>query len=307
MSLLLLRHPDLENEPKEYNLFPPLPEKVRAQKPGQAFVFSEKDLPGYKPKTFSWDEVDEDGNPGQGRSFLYERHRREQKKKENKGRFVPYSRRPIPKQTSIAGTIAKEFDAVAVKNNEYYVLEEKKAEAMLKIPDREEADFATSTNDPEKRNRNTYMSRSEAQATLRVSHVPPLHSPFYPWSLNRTKKQTNTPNPERASQEARGQRKPRRARRQGRAHRQAARPLPTTPHLGSARPQGARQPARGVPQGDAQRDRVHVEAGRLQRQVGVEARVQGERHVVVEPFGCGDRAKGRGYRWRYQIRYGSGR
>ena len=76
----------LENEPREYNLFAAPAEKQRARKPGQALVFSEKDLPGYKPKTFAWDDVDEEGNPGQGRSFLYERHWREQKKKENAGK-----------------------------------------------------------------------------------------------------------------------------------------------------------------------------------------------------------------------------
>lgn len=139
--MLLNPLPQLANEPKEYNLNLPPPEKVRVRRPGQAFVFSEKDLPGYKPRAFAWDEIDEEGNPGQGRSYLYERHKRELKKKENKGRFVPYSRRPIPKQTSVTGTVAREFEAVPVKNDEYFVIENKKAEQMLRPPDRDTAVF----------------------------------------------------------------------------------------------------------------------------------------------------------------------
>ncbi|KIW38119.1 uncharacterized protein PV06_10080 [Exophiala oligosperma] len=141
VSMLLNPLPQLANEPKEYNLNLPPPEKVRVRRPGQAFVFSEKDLPGYKPRAFAWDEIDEEGNPGQGRSYLYERHKRELKKKENKGRFVPYSRRPIPKQTSVTGTVAREFEAVPVKNDEYFVIENKKAEQMLRPPDRDTAVF----------------------------------------------------------------------------------------------------------------------------------------------------------------------
>lgn len=139
--MLLKPLPQLANEPKEYNLNPPPPEKLRVRRPGQAFVFSEKDLPGYKPRSFAWDEIDEEGNPGQGRSYLYERHKRELKKKENKGRFVPYSRRPIPKQTAVTGTVAREFEALPVKNEEYLILENKKAEQMLRPPERDTAVF----------------------------------------------------------------------------------------------------------------------------------------------------------------------
>ena len=133
-------------------------------------MFFEKDLPGYKPKAFSWDDVDDEGNRGQGRSFLYERHRREQKRKENKGRFVPYARRPIPKQTAIAGTITREFEAVPVKNEEYFVLEEKQAAAMFKVREREEAVFDKDY-DPDVKNR-TYMNSSERQAATKVSRCP---------------------------------------------------------------------------------------------------------------------------------------
>ena len=171
VSLILYPTPAFENEPREYNLFAAPPEKQRSRRPGQAFVFSERDLPGYKPKAFSWDDVDEDGNPGQGRSFLYERHRREQKKKENKGRFIPYARRPIPKQTAIAGTVAREFEAVPVKNDEFFALEKKRTAQMLKVREQEEALFKTGDDDPEKRSRNIYMGRSEAQAAAKVREL----------------------------------------------------------------------------------------------------------------------------------------
>jgi hypothetical protein len=171
----------LENEPREYNLFAAPAEKQRARKPGQALVFSEKDLPGYKPKTFAWDDVDEEGNPGQGRSFLYERHRRDQKKKENKGRFVPYTRRPIPKQTAIAGTVAREFEAVPVKNDEFFALEQRRTAQLLKVREQEEALFKTGDDDPEKRNRNIYMGRSEAQAAAKVRALYSLPFLFISW------------------------------------------------------------------------------------------------------------------------------
>ncbi|EXJ86212.1 hypothetical protein A1O1_06582 [Capronia coronata CBS 617.96] len=151
VSMKLSAIPAFESEPKEYNLFPPPIEKMRARRPGQAMVFSEKDLPGYKPRPFAWDDIDEEGNPGQGRSFLYERHKREVKKKENKGRYTPYTRRPIPKQTAIMGTVAKEFEAIPVKNHEYFELENKKAAAMLKPPERDQAIFATGDEDPSKK------------------------------------------------------------------------------------------------------------------------------------------------------------
>ncbi|KAK4943877.1 hypothetical protein LTR10_016593 [Elasticomyces elasticus] len=151
VSLMLKPIAPFENQPKEYNLLPPPNEKLRARRPGSAFVFSEKDLPGYKPRTFAWDDMDEEGTPGQKRSFLYERHKRELKKKENKGRFVPYAKRPIPKQTAITGTVGKEFEAVPVKNEEYFVLENKQAEEMLKPPEREQAIFVSGEHDPSRK------------------------------------------------------------------------------------------------------------------------------------------------------------
>jgi hypothetical protein len=159
--------PAFATEPKEYNLFPATREKLRSRRPGSALIFSEKDLPGYKPKVFSWDEVDEDGNPGQARSYLYERHKREEKKKANKGRFVPYTRKPIPKQTAITGTVSREFEALPVKNDEYYRLENKLAADMLRVKEVEGAEIKDDATEQERVTSIT-MSTRDRQAANRV-------------------------------------------------------------------------------------------------------------------------------------------
>lgn len=164
---MLSKLPQFEDEPKEYNLSLPPIEKIRSRRPGQALVFTEKDLPGYKARPFTWDDLDEDGNPAQGRSYLYENHKRQIKKKENKGRYTPYARRPIPKQTAITGTVAKEFEVVPVKNDEYYVLENKQAKELLKIPDREHAIFASGDQDPSKKHL-PFMTQSDKANALKV-------------------------------------------------------------------------------------------------------------------------------------------
>ena len=40
---------------------------------------------------------------------------RDEKKKENKGKFVPFARKPIPKITKMEGTVVKEFEVVPVQ------------------------------------------------------------------------------------------------------------------------------------------------------------------------------------------------
>lgn len=105
---------------------------MKSRRPGQALVFSEKDLPGYKSKSFVW-EADDDENAGQGRSKLYDdakRKARHKEKKDNKD-FTPFRRRAIPKRTAIAGVVTREFDAVPVKNAEYAEVERKKMARLL--------------------------------------------------------------------------------------------------------------------------------------------------------------------------------
>ncbi|ETN36599.1 uncharacterized protein HMPREF1541_08877 [Cyphellophora europaea CBS 101466] len=124
--------PELEDQHKEFDLLPPPKEKVKSHRPGQALIFSEKDLPGYKSKSFVWDN-DDDENAGQGRSKLYDDAKRKARNKERKESKEPqqYRRRAIPKKTAIAGVIAKEFDAVPVKNAEYAEVERRKMARLL--------------------------------------------------------------------------------------------------------------------------------------------------------------------------------
>lgn len=141
ISLKLHDLPQFKSHAKEYTLLPSSHDRARVKKPGSAFVFSEKDLPGYKARSFATNEVDEYGNPTQGRSFLYEKARRDAKKKENKGKFEPYSRRPIPKQTAVAGVVTREFECTPVKNAEYLAIEKLQAQTMLKVPEKEGVSF----------------------------------------------------------------------------------------------------------------------------------------------------------------------
>lgn len=131
-------------------------------------IFSEKDLPGYKPRNIGAPgKVDSDGLPFQGRSNLYDSHKRELRKKENKGRFVPYARRPIPKQTAITGTVTKEYELTAVKNDEYYAIEANRAAEMLKVAEKDTSVFATGDEDPSKKHI-PFMSSADKASAMRV-------------------------------------------------------------------------------------------------------------------------------------------
>jgi TFIIF, beta subunit N-terminus len=102
-------------------------------------VFSEKDMPGYKRRPIG--TQDEEGGNYPVRSYLYEKNKRDSKRKESKKRFEPYTRRPIPKQTAIAGAVGREFECVPVENEEYRELERYKAEVMLKPKEEVETSF----------------------------------------------------------------------------------------------------------------------------------------------------------------------
>lgn len=142
VSLMLNKSlPVWGSQPKEYNVGAVPAPMRRSKRPGQVLVFSEKDKPGFKAKTFAWDDLDEDGNPGQGRSFLYEQQRKEEKRKENKGRYTPYSRRPIPKLTYINGTVVNEFETLPVPNAELKAFEDQLSRSMLKAPNKQGANL----------------------------------------------------------------------------------------------------------------------------------------------------------------------
>lgn len=173
VSLKLYNLPQFKLHPKEYTLVPSNHDRARVRKPGSAFVFSEKDLPGYKGRSFAMNDIDEDGNPIQGRSYLYEKARRDAKKKETKGRFEPYTRRPIPKQTAIAGVVARDFECTPVKNEEYAALEILQAEKMLKVPKKDGVSFTDLK--PANYNASAGMSMSDKAALNKVSRDVQMH------------------------------------------------------------------------------------------------------------------------------------
>ena len=136
---------------------------------GNTFVFSEKDLPGFKGRSFALNNLDADGNPAQGRSFLYEKAKREAKKRENKARFEPYARRPIPKQTAITGVVMREYDCAPVKNQEYLALEKQQTETLLKKPEKEGVSFTDLR--PANYGQTAVMSMADKAALNRVTHI----------------------------------------------------------------------------------------------------------------------------------------
>ena len=130
ISLMLNNAPIFSELEKEYILRKPaLPQKKR--RPGQVLLFSEKNKPGYKQRANVWDQLDEDGNMGQGRSQLYEQTLRDEKRKESKGKFTPYTRKPILKITALAGTVEHESETVPVDNAEHQRLETERTKALL--------------------------------------------------------------------------------------------------------------------------------------------------------------------------------
>lgn len=90
--------PQFSREPKEYILQKPKRSTGPSGEIPSTYVFSEKDMPGFKSKIPAV-TVEGENQVTQGRSFLYEQHQRELKKRENKKRFEPYSRKAIPSRS----------------------------------------------------------------------------------------------------------------------------------------------------------------------------------------------------------------
>ena len=137
VSLRLHDTPTFKPVEKEYVLRKQIGPAQRSKKPGQVLLFSEKNKPGYKQRQNVWDMIDEDGNPGQGRSMLFEAGLKDEKKKANKGKFVPYQRRPIPKITALTGTVTHEFDAQPIDNPEHRDLDTKRTMDAFKERERD--------------------------------------------------------------------------------------------------------------------------------------------------------------------------
>jgi transcription initiation factor TFIIF subunit beta len=92
--LRLNEHPENKDIPKDYIL---KRQNVNAENASFAvqnsFVFSEKDIPGYKNRV--------DVVFGEARSMLYESIKREARKKSLKKKWEPYVRKTIPSTLSM--------------------------------------------------------------------------------------------------------------------------------------------------------------------------------------------------------------
>ncbi|KAK5073863.1 hypothetical protein LTS08_002037 [Lithohypha guttulata] len=136
VSLMLNNAQNFQSLEKEYVLKKQTGPTRKIKRPGQVLMFSEKNKPGYKPRASFWDDIDEDGNPGQGRSQLYEQGIKDEKRKESKGRYTPYQRKPIPKITALSGTVFQEFEAAAVDNAEHRRLDGERTRDALKVKEK---------------------------------------------------------------------------------------------------------------------------------------------------------------------------
>jgi transcription initiation factor TFIIF subunit beta len=121
------------------------PKERRVRPDANAFIFSEQDLPGYRSRKFNFDDLDEDGNPSQAASRLWESYKRKQNAKKRKAErdadpdAGPPPPRRIPKRTAIHGSIGREFDIKPVKNAEYLRIEAEQTIERLRPKDKTEA------------------------------------------------------------------------------------------------------------------------------------------------------------------------
>ncbi|KAK2784856.1 hypothetical protein FQN53_008189 [Emmonsiellopsis sp. PD_33] len=133
VSLRLDDIPQTKGVPKDYTL---RRQNVNADKSAFAvqntFIFTEKDLPGYQDRT----HVLFNEAQTHGRSYLYEQMKRDSRKRNNRKKWEPYTRKTIPKQTAIVGSVRDEFNCLPVENEEYQRMAEARALDVLK-PKRE--------------------------------------------------------------------------------------------------------------------------------------------------------------------------
>lgn len=167
VSLLLNSAPKFTTIEKEYVLRKQTGPARRSKGPGQVMLFSEKNKPGYKQRQSMWDVIDEDGNPGQGRSQLFEQGVRDEKKKANKGKYVPYQKRPIPKITALAGTFMQEFEAHPVDNAEHRKLDSDRTMNVFREKERASISIVNEVN--LNRHLGSAISAAERQQINRVS------------------------------------------------------------------------------------------------------------------------------------------
>ncbi|PBP26182.1 transcription initiation factor IIF [Diplocarpon rosae] len=110
--------------PKEYDL------DITAQSVSNTFVFTEKDLPGFKSRSRAKFDLASANMPARLTRPKNDKPISKQPYDPNK-RFQPYYRKAIPKKTTLAGKIAHEINCIAVDNKESQrLLAERTLEAM---------------------------------------------------------------------------------------------------------------------------------------------------------------------------------
>ncbi|KKZ63900.1 transcription initiation factor TFIIF subunit beta [[Emmonsia] crescens] len=133
VSMRLNDMPQMKGVPKDYNL---RRQNINPDKSAFAvqntFIFTEKDLPGYRDRTHI---LFNEAQP-HGRSYLYEQTKRDSRKRTTRKKWEPYTRKTIPKQTAIVGSVRDEFNCLPVENEEYQRMAEARALDVLK-PKRE--------------------------------------------------------------------------------------------------------------------------------------------------------------------------
>ncbi|RMZ89315.1 hypothetical protein DV736_g3453, partial [Chaetothyriales sp. CBS 134916] len=155
VSLLLNANiPQFSMQHKEYNLFETPAAERRVKHKGGTLIFSEQDVAGYQPRRFNFNDVDDQGNPMQANSKLFEKWKRSQNNKKRRAEkdagaedMPQPRRRKIPKKTAIQGVIGREFDVKPVKNADYLAVEAAQAGSMLHQKKKQEAVLIQSLDD----------------------------------------------------------------------------------------------------------------------------------------------------------------
>ncbi|KAJ5114452.1 hypothetical protein NUU61_000211 [Penicillium alfredii] len=124
VSLRLHERPDNREIPKDYTLQQQTTLSDNAtHMTGNTYVFTEKDIPGAENRMATF---------GETRSALYEAMKRDARRRERGGKWEPYVRKTIPKQTALIGRASEEFNCLPVENEEFRLISEKRALDALK-------------------------------------------------------------------------------------------------------------------------------------------------------------------------------
>jgi transcription initiation factor TFIIF subunit beta len=101
-----------QNVPKEYDL------DITAEKVDNTFIFTEKDLPGFKSKSQIPFDPEMANMPARLTRPKFPKGSPDKTPWKVNKTYQPYFRRAIPKKTTLAGRVAHEVNCIAVTNPE---------------------------------------------------------------------------------------------------------------------------------------------------------------------------------------------